>query len=265
MKVTPQIIKNFKRKIWEFYKQNKRMFPWRDTTDPYEILVSEMMLQQTQTTRVIPKYLEFISKFPTVKSLSRASNEDVLRAWSGLGYNRRALYLKRAAEKLTQNPDYSFENLQSHKGIGPNTAGAIFVFSQNKPCVFIETNIRRVFIHEFFKTQEKVADSEILPLIKATLEKESRDWYYALMDYGANLSKTVSNPNKKSIHHASQSKFEGSLRQVRGDIIKSLIQSTTISVLLLEQKINSPHFKDALSQLEIEKFIQIKNGNVSFV
>lgn len=241
------------------------MFPWRDTTDPYEILVSEMMLQQTQTTRVVPKYLEFINKFPTVKSLSRASNENVLRIWSGLGYNRRALYLKSAAEKLALNPDYSFENLQSHKGIGPNTAGAIFVFSQNKPYVFIETNIRRVFIHEFFKSQEKIADSDILSLIKKTLEKEPRDWYYALMDYGAYLSKTVTNPNRKSVHHMPQSKFEGSLRQARGNILKSLMQSSKLPVHLLEQKINSSHFKIALSQLEKEKFIQIKRGIVSLL
>ena len=147
-------IPEFRKKIRSFYKENKREFAWRNTSDPYEILVSEMMLQQTQTGRVIEKYASFLNAFPTVSHLSKASTSEVLKAWQGLGYNRRALYLKRTAEIICEKHDGTFPKLKEElvelSGIGENTAGAVIAFAYNEPVIFIETNIRRVFIHEFF-------------------------------------------------------------------------------------------------------------------
>lgn len=258
----------FKKKVWNFYSKNKRVFPWRNTTNPYHILVSEVMLQQTQTERVLPKYKEFLDKFPTLFALNRSTNENVLRVWSGLGYNRRALYLKRMAELTICN--YSGElpldpkTLQTFSGIGINTAGAIYVFSTNKPFVFIETNIRRVFIHEFFMGQEKISDETLLIQIKQTLDlKRPREWYYALMDYGAYLRKLESNPNRKSKHYSRQTVFEGSNRQIRGAIIKILLDTNNIPMGKLERQFaNTEYFRDAIVQLEKEGFIDTTNSRV---
>lgn len=264
----------FQKKIWEFYKENGREFPWRNTSDPYKILISEVMLQQTQTSRVLPKYEEFLKRFPKIENPAKASNEEVLRAWSGLGYNRRALYLKRAAEILVRDKfslslrakrgNLTPEFLQTLPGIGPNTAGAIFVFSTNNPHVFIETNIRRVFIHEFFKDKEKISDKEILKLIEQTLDKKKpREWYYALMDYGAYLAKTEVNPNRKSKHYVRQSKFEGSVRQTRGQILKILLDQSKIPLIDLEKQFeNKEYFQKALNQLQKEEFLEISAQNM---
>lgn len=268
MKLSSLKVKKFQDTIWAYYKQNKRDFPWRETTDPYKILVSEVMLQQTQTARVVPKYELFLEKFPRIKDLAKAANEDVLRLWSGLGYNRRALYLKRSAETIVREKRESTldpEFLVSLPGIGPNTAGAVYVFSTNKPYVFIETNIRRVFIHEFFDLRFLIMDKEILELIETTLDKESpREWYYALMDYGAHLGKSEVNPNRKSKHYTKQSQFKGSIREARGKILKILLEGKQISITDLEQKINSPHFTDALNQLEKEKILKIEKNIIDF-
>lgn len=252
--------KTFQKKIWNFYKAGKRTFPWRETTDFYKILVSEVMLQQTQTHRVVPKYHAFLDKFPTIQKLAKGSNEDVLRMWSGLGYNRRALYLKRTAEIIIQSSDkLTPEFLVTLPGIGPNTAGSIFVFSTNKPHVFIETNIRRVFIQEFFKDQDNISDKSILEFIEQTLDvKQPRDWYYALMDYGAYLAKHQTNPNRKSKHYTKQSRFEGSLRQARGKILKILLAQNKTQLKNVEKQFeNKEYFQKALGQLEKEGFIKI--------
>jgi len=217
-------IKAFQKTIWVYYLKHKRNLPWRRTRDPYRILVSEVMLQQTQVPRVIPKYKSFLKKFPTVKALAKAKVSDVLRVWQGLGYNRRALYLKRAAEYVVQNFGgkfpRDFKALTMLPGIGPATAGDLLVFAWNIPAIVIETNIRSVFIHFFFPGKDKVTDKEILPFIKQTVPKENpRDWYYALFDYGSFLKQTE-NPSRRSAHHVRQSKFEGSHRQKRAAILR---------------------------------------------
>lgn len=257
----------FQKKIWDFYNRNKRNFPWRETTNPYKILVSEVMLQQTQTNRVHPKYQEFLKKFPKIEDVAKATNIEVLTVWNGLGYNRRGLYLKKTAEEIARNYKGKIpldpKILITFPGIGPNTAGSIFVFSTNKPHLFIETNIRRVFIHEFFKDQENISDKEILRLLEENLDTENpREFYYALMDYGVFLSKSEINPNRKSKHYSKQSKFEGSLRQTRGKILKVLLQEKSIEIKILEEKINSLHFTDALSQLEKENFVRISESKI---
>jgi A/G-specific adenine glycosylase len=253
----------FEKKVWDLYKNNKRDFPWRRTKDPYKILVSEMMLQQTQTSRVIEKYEAFLKSFPTISELSKAPQSEVLKLWQGLGYNRRALYLKRTATIIYERHDgivpYTKEKLVTLPGIGPNTAGAIIAFSYNKPVVFIETNIRRVFIYEFFEGAEKVGDESLFPLIEETLDRENpRSWYYALMDYGAYLGKRETNPNRQSKHYKLQTKFEGSKRQTRGKIIKLLSEMPYQQNALKQLFENAAQYDEAVGQLLQEGFIEEK-------
>ncbi|MGE5041569.1 MAG: A/G-specific adenine glycosylase [Candidatus Levyibacteriota bacterium] len=260
--------KEFRKKVLNFYQKNKREFPWRNTTDPYKILISELMLQQTQTYRVLPKYEEFLKRFKGFEELAKASQEDVLRAWNGLGYNRRALYLKRISKArfwTSQNDEWlNPEFLKTLPGIGPNTAGSIYVFVTNKPYIFIETNIRRVFIHEFFEDQDSISDKQILELVEKTLDrKKPREWYYALMDYGAYLAKTQVNPNRKSKHYTKQSKFGGSMRQTRGRILKILLKTGKIELAELVKNFeDKANFNEALKQLENEKFLAKSTKNV---
>ena len=217
--------------VWDYYGHNgRRSLPWRMTKNAYRILVSEVMLQQTQVERVVPKYKEFLKQFPTVDVLAESSLGDVLRAWQGLGYNRRAKMLhecvKIIVRKFRSLTPKSHEDLMLLPGIGPYTAGAVLSFAYNIPIPMIETNIRSVYLHHFFKGKENVTDKEIFPLIKRTLDHENpREWYYALMDYGAYLKKEFGNPNTKSKHHTKQTSFRGSNREVRGAIVRILIHS----------------------------------------
>lgn len=214
--------------------------PWRDNPSPYYVVVSEVMLQQTQVSRVVLKFEDFVAKFPDWQSLAGASLSDVLAAWQGLGYNRRGQWLHQLALMVVnqyqgQLPVDPLE-LVKLPGIGPNTAGSITAFAFNSPVVFIETNIRRVFIHHFFEDQEGVTDKQLLPIIEQALDHEHpREWYYALMDYGAHLVKTTPNPNRRSYHYARQSKFEGSHRQLRGKILRYFLEHRTVTQKRLTQ------------------------------
>ncbi len=202
--------------------------PWRETADPYHIVVSEIMLQQTQVERVHEKYRFFVQALPEFGSLARAPLQQVLALWQGLGYNRRAIALKRTAELVVTHHGgvlpASVDMLQALPGIGHATARSIAAFAFNMPVAFIETNIRRVFIHHFFGDRQEVHDAEILPLVMAALDRKSpREWYYALMDYGVALKRRVLNPNRKSAHYERQSKFEGSMRQKRGAVLRLIL------------------------------------------
>jgi A/G-specific adenine glycosylase len=253
------VIKQFQKIIRIYYKNHKRDLPWRKTRDPYKIFVSEVMLQQTQAERVIPKYKSFLKKFPTVQALASAKLADVLRQWQGLGYNRRALYLKRAAEKVVKDFGGKFpkdvKTLETLPGVGPATAGDVVIFAWNMPAVVIETNIRSVFIHFFFKGKGKVADKEIMPLVEKTLKGENaknpREWYYALFDYGVYLKKTL-NPGRRSAHHIRQSPFKGSYREKRGHILRSVLQTTKLP----ERSIAKKEMRKILSGLERDGFIK---------
>lgn len=230
----------FRQLIWNFYKKNRRSFAWRTTTDPYAIVVSEIMLQQTQTDRVAKKFPEFMTTFPMFAALAQAPLSEVIRAWQGLGYNRRAIALQKIAQRVHNEYNGSLprdpEILQTFPGIGPNTAGSIVAFAWNLPTIFIETNIRAVFLHHFFPNQEQVSDRELLPLISAVLDQESpREWYYALMDYGVYLKKAHKNPSRRSAHHTKQSKFTGSDRQIRGAILRHLLKEKIASFAQLER------------------------------
>ncbi len=257
MKVDRKQIQEFKKIIGDYYKKNKRHLPWRNTKNPYNILVSEIMLQQTQVARVLIKYSQFIDKFPDFKTLSEASLADVLLVWQGMGYNRRAMYLKKIAEIVTTKFKGRMPSdtkiLATFPGIGKTTAHSICAFAFNIPTIFIETNIRRVFIHSFFKDGQKINDKEILPLVETTLDPQNpREWYYALMDYGAMLVKKVENPNRRSKHYSKQSQFEGSTRQLRGKALRHLLQYGYIE----EQAFP----KAVLTQMEKEGFIREKKG-----
>jgi len=228
------------------------------------------MLQQTQTQRVIEKYGAFIRRFPDFLSLKQSSLKEVLTQWQGLGYNRRAIALKRCAEAVIQQykgilPS-SVDELIKLPGIGKATASSIRVFAFNKPAVFIETNIRAVFIHFFFRERGRVSDADIMPLVEKTLDDSNpRQWYYALMDYGVMLKKVFQNPARKSIHHRKQSRFEGSNRQLRGRILKALLLHPDITERELTKKIrtDSDRLVENLLRMEKEGLIQRNRGRLS--
>ena len=202
--------------------------PWRETRDPYCILVSEVMLQQTQVERVKVKYAQFLDRFPTLNDLASAPLPDVLRAWQGLGYNRRAVALKRCAGEIMSRFGGRFpsatEDLLTLPGIGPYTARAVASFAFGRTETFIETNIRTVFIHFFFHGRDRVTDRELMPLVAATIDRTApREWYYALMDFGVLLKGRHPNPNRRSAHHSRQSPFKGSNRELRSRMLRAIM------------------------------------------
>ncbi|MEI7498123.1 MAG: A/G-specific adenine glycosylase [Candidatus Falkowbacteria bacterium] len=232
-------IKKFQEVIWQHYHVHKRNFPWRETTNPYRILVSEIMLQQTQANRVVEKYQSFIKKIPNFKSLANIETKQLLLEWQGLGYNRRALQLQRLAQIVAREHRGRLPHdnalLQQLPGIGPATAAAIRAFTFNLPTVYLDTNVRRVYLHYFFPEQAKIYDKELFPLIEKSFDtSNSREWCWALLDYGAMLGKDKkNNPNQRSAHFTKQTKFEGSNRQLRGQLLKNIITHNGISQLKL--------------------------------
>lgn len=236
--------------------------PWRETDDPYAIMVSEVMLQQTQVDRVIPKFESFMKAFPTAADLAEASFKDVLAQWTGLGYNRRAKWLQEAAQEIVRLGSFPTDpaELVKLKGIGPNTAAAICVYAFNQPEVFVETNIRAVYIHHFFEDTADVYDKDILQLVGETIDTENpREWYWALMDYGVHLKKKHKNPARRSKHHTKQPKFEGSRRQVRGNILKLLLEDG-MTVPMLQDKVDDDRFEDVLAELEKDGLV-VRDGD----
>jgi A/G-specific adenine glycosylase len=218
----------FRKTIYAHYKKAGRDFPWRGKVSPWGVMVSEFMLQQTQTDRVVPFYEKWMKKWPKIEDMANASMEDALREWNGLGYNRRGYFLKKSAEMICRDFDGRIpgvpQNLIHLPGVGPYIAGAIACFAYNYPAVFIETNIRSTVIYFYFPEKEDIKDNEIKPILEKTLDRENpRKWYYALMDYGAQLKKNVENPGRKSAHYVKQAPFEGSSRQKRGKILRTLL------------------------------------------
>lgn len=260
-------IRAFQQKIYDVFRLHGRSLPWRQTTNPYSIVVSEMMLQQTQVERVLDKYRQFIEAFPDWMALAGAPLKEVLSVWQGLGYNRRALSLRKCAEKVIS--DYGGElpkdpdELCKLPGIGRATAGEILAFAFNIPTVFIETNIRRVYIHEFFDGEENVRDSRILPLVEATLDREHpREWYWALMDYGSILKKKVENPNRRSAHYTRQSPFHDSDRRIRGIVLRTILKKVNASVQDLMQEVGVERMRlvDILGKMAGEGLIRERDG-----
>ncbi len=226
-RLTRRQISDFRDTVFRHYRLHGRHdLPWRRTTDPYRILVSEVMLQQTPVPRVVPKYREFTARFPDVRSLAASPLREVLRLWSGLGYNRRALYLKRAAEIIVREhgglvPD-TLLGLDALPGIGPDTAGAILAYAFNRPAVFLETNVRTVLVRFLFPGRRPVSVRILRDAAARALDRrDPRRWYAALMDYGAWL-KRGGDPARGRVARPRQPRFEGSDRQLRGRIIRAL-------------------------------------------
>lgn len=250
----------FQKKIKDWYQQYGRHdLEWRKDLRPYSILVSELMLQQTQVDRVRPKYREFMNTFPKESYLAEADLGTVLKYWQGLGYNRRAKYLWEATKQVVELEYFpqSVEELKQLPGVGPYTAGAIAAFAYNKPIVLIETNVRTVFLHHFFPDEIGVDDTQLLPLIEQTLDKEHpREWYWALMDYGSHLKSTAGNANIRSKQYVRQSKFAGSKRQTRGAILRTLAKGARTKEELDIQFIDSNQYESAIEDLIKEGMIQ---------
>lgn len=264
---TSYTIRKFRTIIYRFYRKNARLtLPWRNTDDPYHILVSEIMLQQTQIERVLNKYPLFITKFPDFRSLARAPLRSLYAVWQGMGYNRRALALKEIARTIVRPPYNGVlpshaDELMSLPFVGQSTAGAVAAFAFNRPSVFIETNIRRVFIHFFFREQERVTDHDIIPLIERTLDrKDPRSWYYALMDYGSGLRSLSINPNIKSTQYKKQGPFAGSNRQMRGKILRLLSGHQHFTADDFARQLNTSYddIRNIIDQLCREGFIKKK-------
>lgn len=255
--------KQFQSLVYQFYRDNRRTFAWREHITPYRVVVSEIMLQQTQTFRVADKFDVFVRVFSDFQALAQAPWPIVLGLWKGLGYNRRARYLQEVARLVVADhagvlpPDPTI--LEQMPGIGPATARSIATFTYNQPEIFIETNIRAVFIHHFFAQCTDVDDREIIPLVTQMLDGDNpREWYYALMDYGVMLKKQFKNPARRSAHHQKQSRFKGSFRQLRGKILQLLLSHAQLPAHELYDMVNyRPDEVDrALAELCVQNLIQ---------
>ncbi|MFZ1250185.1 MAG: hypothetical protein WAR37_01940 [Candidatus Microsaccharimonas sp.] len=257
----------FQELIWQKSRELYRDMPWRQDVRPYYVLVSEIMLQQTQVDRVVPKFLAFVATFPTIKDLADASLAEVLTLWSGLGYNRRAKFLHQAAQMIENDfgdvfPD-TLEELIKLPGVGVNTAGAILAYSFNKPTVFIETNVRTVYFHHFFEDDNRVSDRSIKELAESTIDNEHpREWYWALMDYGTYLKRQGAGRNNKSKHYKKQSPLKGSIREVRGQILKELAKHDLELGVLKQQVHADGRFEAALQGLHKDGLVDKTNGRL---
>jgi A/G-specific adenine glycosylase len=260
-------VARFRRAVRGQYRNHGRDLPWRRTRDPWRILVSEVMLQQTQIPRVINRYEAFLEAFPDPSALARAPLGRALALWQGLGYNRRCLGLKRAAAEMMSRfggaVPRSVEDLESLPGIGPYTARAVAVFAFDRPVALMETNIRRTFIHWFFPGRAVVHDRDVVPLVERTMDRRHpREWFNALMDYGTSLAREVPNPNRRSAHHVRQPRFEGSRRQVRGRVLALLVGGRSRSAAAIARELDVPAARlgPVLGALTAEGFIEARRG-----
>lgn len=268
--ISPTKIAAFQQTIWNFYRKHRRSMPWRSEPTPYYVLVSELMLQQTQVSRVQSKFPIFIRRFPTLQALADSQLGDVLEVWSGLGYNRRAKFLWQAAKVIVN--EYGGELPRSHNelvklpGIGVNTAGAILAYAYNEPMVFIETNIRTVFIHHFFDDNaDAIDDASLREVVAVTLPLENpREWYWALMDYGTELKATVGGQLHRVKNYRPQSTFKGSRREVRGLVVKTLIEQRTIALEELSVLVPDTRLAEVCTSLEAEGMI-VRRDNVFYL
>ena len=257
-----------------------RDLPWRNLDDPYAVLVSEVMLQQTQVARVAGRWERFMALFPTVDALAAASVSDVLEQWQGLGYNRRALALKRAADECSAHRAGTLprtaEELQRLPGVGPATAAGVVAFAYDEPAVYLETNVRSVFLQVLFPGRDGVPDRELRPLVAATCPAFGvRAWYYALLDYGAHLKTVVANPSRRSAHYARQSAFEGSRRQKRAELLRIVLADPGIPLqvaaasLDVEERaagrgpVDPDLFADIVADLAREGFFREEEGRLT--
>lgn len=253
----------FQKIVWQYANQyGRKHLPWREQPTPYRVLVSELMLQQTQVERVLPKFEAFMARFPNIEALAGAPLAEVLIAWQGLGYNRRAKYLHEAAEAIVAQGHFpaSVAELTMMRGIGTNTAGAICAYAFNLPVVYIETNIRTVFLYHYFSGKTAVADAELLVLVGQTLDTERpRDWYGALMDYGTYLKAQGLGAVSSSKQYKKQSAFRGSIREVRGQVIRELLNSPK-TLAELQEAVTDKRLVFILDKLTVEAMVTKRHG-----
>ncbi len=251
-------LEHFKNIVWTQGRAHWRDLPWRNINDAYAVLVSEVMLQQTQVKRVLDYWPRFLSLFPTLDALAVADTSLVLEQWQGLGYNRRALALKRCAEICSDSyqgvlPD-TYQQLIALPGIGKATAAGVCAFAYQQPGVYLETNVRTVFLHELFSDQEDVSDKDIEPLVALSCSKEDpRGWYYALLDYGAYLKQTLPNPSRRSKHYTKQSKFEGSRRQKRAEVVRLVLAAENEGITFTEIALELDAFEKKHKRSAVER------------
>ncbi|MDR2864040.1 MAG: A/G-specific adenine glycosylase [Spirochaetaceae bacterium] len=281
-------IDKFRKIVCAHYEKNGRKdLPWRINTDPWAVLISEFMLQQTQIERVIPYWERWMKLWPSPEALSEASLQNALLEWNGLGYNRRGRFLWESARKITREyggmVPSAPEELITLPGIGHYSAGAIACFAYNYPAVFIETNIRAALIHFFFadhsntadlplgaitKARHQIKDSELFLILEEALQKfqgikeNPRIWYWALMDWGAALKKTEGNPSRQSAHYTRQSRFEGSFRQRRGALLRALVTGGPANAESLQKDSGSSpdEFYPVIEALEKDLMVCCKEG-----
>lgn len=272
---TDQEITKFGRVVWNYYKKHGRDdLPWRKKTDPYSIVVSEIMLQQTQVVRVLDYYRNWMKMFPSWSRLAEASLRTVLLQWKGLGYNRRGKYLHDISKQIVGAHKNKFpqdyKDILKLPGIGPYTAAAITAFSYNQPATLVETNIRTVIIHHFFADSQSVREKQIEAILERCMKKGSkayknpREWYWALMDYGSHLKTTVGNLNKQSKTYNKQSRFEGSRRQLRSRLLQFIAEHKTVTDTAIKDAQHTQSRQDEvaalLSELEQEGMITKTKG-----
>ena len=267
--LTPHEIAQFQSEVWAYFGVAARSMPWREDPTGYYVLVSEIMLQQTQVQRVVPKFIRFIERFPTVSELAKASLADVLVMWSGLGYNRRAKFLWQAARLVMDEYDGELPQernlLVTLPGVGVNTAGAILAYAYNQPVAFVETNIRTVYLYHFYGDHpETVDDKTLLSLVEQALDRSApREWYWALMDYGTHLKKTVGGRLDQSRHYKKQAPLKGSLREMRGRIIRELMHGPQVAIDLRSKVDADDRYDPALAALRQEGFVSKQDGYYS--
>jgi A/G-specific adenine glycosylase len=220
-----------------------RVLPWRNVDDPFIVLTSEIMLQQTQVARVLRFWDRWMTAFPTLDALAASSTTDVLEQWQGMGYHRRALAFRQAAQICAHRHrgqlPRDYRELLELPGIGPATAAGVCVFAYGEPQVYLETNVRAVFLHHFFADHDQVSDREIIPLVQETCDRaDPRSWYYALLDYGNHLKSILPNPSRRSRHHTRQTTFEGSVRQKRAELLRLILAQSGSTAEMLTDELN---------------------------
>ncbi len=256
-------VDEFRELVWQKGRALYRDMPWRDDPSFYHVLVSEIMLQQTQVPRVLVKFAEFMERFPTIEILAEASLADVLRVWQGLGYNRRAKFLHETAKQIAANGQPErLEELVKLPGIGRNTAAAIMNYVYEIPTAFVETNIRTVYFHHFFADRQDVSDKELLAIVAATMDAEHpREFFWALMDYGAELKSQGQGRLTASKHYKKQSPLAGSVREVRGQIVRQLSKQACTLSQLKENIAADERFEKALDGLVKDGLVKC-SGNI---
>lgn len=219
-----------------YRKSGRHDLPWRKNINAYRVLVSEIMLQQTQVSRVLQKYETWMKYYPSISSLAKSSLRNVLLLWQGLGYQRRAKALLAIAQQEKQIPK-TFDGLMRLPGIGTYTASAVSAFAYNQfTHPVLETNIRTALIEYFHQGEQQVHDRVLyddltrLELHHEVISVGARVWYYALMDFGAYLKCKRISHNTKSVHYIKQSPYKGSFRELRAKVLFAITRREELPV-----------------------------------